>query len=117
MSGHRRPLNKAADSVRIAKAIARAGLCSRRDAERWIADGRVSVNGQLLDTPAFTVSPSDKIIVDGKPLPASEKPRLFLYHKPLGLVTAVRDEKNRPTVFGHLPPALPRVVSVGRLDI
>jgi 23S rRNA pseudouridine2605 synthase len=110
-------LNKSEGAARIAKVIARAGLCSRRDAERWIADGRVSVNGKTLDTPAFTVSPSDKIIVDGRPLPASEEPRLFLYHKPLGLVTTVRDEKNRPTVFGHLPPALPRVVSVGRLDI
>ena len=113
----RHPLHRSIESVRIAKLIARAGLCSRRDAERWIADGRVSVNGKLLDTPAFTVSPSDKIVVDGRPLPAFEEPRLFLYHKPLGLVTTVRDEKNRPTVFGHLPPALPRVVSVGRLDI
>jgi 23S rRNA pseudouridine2605 synthase len=117
MSGHRRPLNKAADSVRIAKAIARAGLCSRRDAERWIADGRVSVNGKMLDTPAFTVGPNDRVVVDGNPLPASEAPRLFLYHKPAGLVTTARDEKNRPTVFAHLPPGMPRVVSVGRLDI
>src|SRR5580698_8487136 len=117
MSGHRRPLNKAADSVRIAKAIARAGLCSRRDAERWIADGRVSVNGKMLETPAFTVVPDDRIVVDGKPLPTSEAPRLFLYHKPAGLVTTARDEKNRPTVFAHLPPGLPRVVSVGRLDL
>jgi 23S rRNA pseudouridine2605 synthase len=102
---------------RIAKVIARAGLCSRRDAERWIADGRVSVNGKMLDTPAFTVGPNDRIIVDGRPLPVSEEPRLFLYHKPTGLVTTARDEKNRPTVFAHLPPGLPRVVSVGRLDL
>jgi 23S rRNA pseudouridine2605 synthase len=117
MTFRRQPLNKAAGSERIAKVIARAGLCSRRDAERWIADGRVSVNGKMLDTPAFTVGPDDRIIVDGRPLPAPETPRLFLYHKPPGLVTTARDEKNRPTVFAHLPPGLPRVVSVGRLDI
>ena len=117
MTVRRHPLNKAIGSERIAKVIARAGLCSRRDAERWIADGRVSVNGKMLDTPAFTVGPNDRIIVDGRPLPASEAPRLFLYHKPAGLVTTVRDEKNRPTVFAHLPPGLPRVVSVGRLDL
>jgi 23S rRNA pseudouridine2605 synthase len=110
-------LNTAHESERIAKVIARAGLCSRREAERWILDGRVSVNGKTLDSPAFTVGPDDRILVDGKPLPASEAPRLFLYHKPVGLVTTARDEKNRPTVFAHLPPGLPRVVSVGRLDL
>jgi len=122
MTDHRhRPnrdrLDRAIDSVRIAKVIARAGLCSRRDAERWITEGRVSVNGKMLDTPAFTVGPNDRVVVDGRPLPASEAPRLFLYHKPAGLVTTVRDEKKRPTVFAHLPHGLPRVVSVGRLDI
>jgi 23S rRNA pseudouridine2605 synthase len=119
MTVRRHPLhlNRTKESERIAKVIARAGLCSRRDAERWIADGRVSVNGKMLDSPAFTVGPDDRIIVDGRPLPASEAPRLFLYHKPVGLVTTVRDEKNRPTVFAHLPPGLPRVVSVGRLDL
>lgn len=110
-------MNKPPESERIAKVIARAGLCSRRDAERWIADGRVSVNGQILNSPAFTVGPDDKIVVDGKPLPASEATRLFLYHKPPGLVTTARDEKGRPTVFDNLPPHLPRVVSVGRLDL
>jgi 23S rRNA pseudouridine2605 synthase len=110
-------LNESTHSVRIAKVIARAGLCSRRDAERWILDGRVSVNGKILDTPAFTVEPSDRVVVDGSPLPAFQAPRLFLYHKPAGLVTTVRDEKRRPTVFAHLPRGLPRVVSVGRLDI
>jgi 23S rRNA pseudouridine2605 synthase len=110
-------LNTAKDTQRIAKVIARAGLCSRRDAERWIAGGRVSVNGKTLATPAFTVGPDDRITVDGKPLPAVEATRLFLYHKPPGLVTTVRDEKDRPTVFDHLPPGLPRVVSVGRLDL
>jgi 23S rRNA pseudouridine2605 synthase len=105
------------DAERIAKAMARAGLCSRRDAERWILDGRVSVNGSVLSTPAFTVGQDDTILVDGKPLPAVQAPRLFLYHKPAGLVTTARDEKGRPTVFANLPMRLPRVVSVGRLDL
>lgn len=102
---------------RIAKRIARAGLCSRRDAERWIADGRVVVNGKKLDTPAFLVGAGDDIRVDGKPLPGAERTRLFLYHKPEGLVTTNRDEKGRDTVFANLPKELPRVVSVGRLDL
>ena len=110
-------MNKGQEDERIAKVIARAGLCSRRDAERWILARRVSVNGKMLDSPAFTVGPADKIVVDGRPLPAAEAPRLFLYHKPVGLVTTARDEKGRPTVFAHLPPNLPRVVSVGRLDL
>jgi 23S rRNA pseudouridine2605 synthase len=111
------PPNNAETAERIAKVIARAGLCSRRDAERWILDGRVSVNGSLLSTPAFTVGPDDKILVDGKPLPSAQAPRLFLYHKPAGLVTTARDEKGRPTVFANLPMRLPRVISVGRLDL
>lgn len=109
--------NSAKETERIAKVMARAGLCSRRDAERWILDGRVSVNGKTLESPAFTVGPDDKIVVDGKPLPAFEATRLFLYHKPVGLVTSARDEKNRETVFANLPPSLPRVISVGRLDL
>ncbi len=111
------PLQKTDGAERIAKVMARAGVCSRRDAERWILDGRVRVNGRVLKTPAFTVTPKDAIVVDGKPLPSAEGPRLFLYHKPAGLVTTARDEKNRPTVFDNLPPGLPRVVSVGRLDL
>lgn len=102
---------------RIAKRIARAGLCSRREAEKWIEAGRVSVNGQRLSSPAFTVGASDKIIVDGKALPGPEKSRLFLYHKPVGLVTTNKDEQGRATVFDHLPKDLPRVVSIGRLDM
>ncbi len=102
---------------RIAKRIARAGLCSRRDAEKWIEAGRVRVNGKLLNSPAFTVSESDKVEVDGTLLPSKEKTRLFMYHKPSGLVTTHKDEQGRDTIFDKLPAHLPRVVSVGRLDL
>ena len=102
---------------RIAKVIARAGICSRRDAEAWIAEGRVSVNGEVLLSPAFNVSDADDVRVDGKRLGAAERTRLFLFHKPRGFVTTARDPEGRPTVFDALPPGLPRVVAVGRLDI
>jgi 23S rRNA pseudouridine2605 synthase len=102
---------------RIAKAIARAGLCSRRDAERWIAERRVAVDGEVLTSPAVTVTADSDIRVDGKKLPEPERPRLWRYHKPVGLVTTHRDEKGRPTVFGALPASLPRLISVGRLDL
>ena len=102
---------------RIAKLLARVGLCSRRDAERWIAAGRVSVDGHVLTTPAMTVTAASEVRVDGAPLPSPERPRLWRYHKPTGLVTTHRDEKGRPTVFDALPRELPRVVSVGRLDL
>lgn len=102
---------------RIAKRMARAGLCSRRDAERWIVQGRVKVNGRLIDSAALNVSEDDRILVDGKALPEAERTRLFLYHKPPGLVTTHRDEKSRDTVFSKLPAAIGRVVSVGRLDL
>ena len=102
---------------RIAKRLARAGLCSRRDAERWINEGRVSVNGKVLDTPACVVTEDDHISVDGKPLPESERTRLWRYHKPAGMVTTHRDPQGRDTVFDHLPDDMPRVISVGRLDL
>lgn len=102
---------------RIAKVMARAGLCSRRDAERWIAEGRVRVNGTVLKTPAVVVQEGDQIIVDGKPLKGAEKTRLYMYHKPEGLVTSAKDEMGRATVFDSLPKELGRVVSVGRLDL
>jgi 23S rRNA pseudouridine2605 synthase len=106
-----------AHGERIAKVLARAGLCSRRDAERWIAAGRVAVNGAVLSTPAVVVGPADRISVDGKPLPVRERTRLWLYHKPKGLVTTARDPQGRRTVFDALPQDLPRVVAVGRLDV
>lgn len=101
---------------RIAKLMARSGLCSRREAERWIESGRVQVNGTLLDSPAITVSEQDVIVVDGKPLPTKKSSCLWLYHKPKGLITSHKDPENRPTIFEALPKDLPRVISVGRLD-
>jgi len=103
--------------MRIAKAMARAGLCSRRDAERWIADGRVAVNGHVIRSPALDVKPDDRVLVDGTPLPGAEPPKLWRYHKPKGLVTTHRDPEGRETVFDKLPQSLGRVISVGRLDV
>lgn len=102
---------------RIAKLIARAGLCSRRDAEALVAQRRVAVDGLVLDTPAVRVRPGQRVTVDGKPLPAVEPTRLFRYHKPKGVVTAARDIDGRPTIYDTLPEGLPRVMPVGRLDI
>jgi 23S rRNA pseudouridine2605 synthase len=102
---------------RVAKLMARAGLCSRREAERWIAGGRVSLDGRVLESPAVVATAENDLRVDGKPIPQREPARLWRYHKPAGLVTTHRDEKGRPTVFERLPPELPRVVSVGRLDL
>jgi len=101
---------------RIAKVMARAGLCSRREAERWIEEGRVRVNGKSLKTPAYDVAQRDRIEVDGQPLPAREPVRLWRYRKPRGLVTTHNDPQGRKTVFQALPADLPRVISVGRLD-
>jgi 23S rRNA pseudouridine2605 synthase len=102
---------------RIAKVIARAGLASRREAEAWIAAGRVAINGAAITSPAVNVGADDRVSVDGKPLPARERTRLFLYHKPRGLLTTNADARGRPTIFAALPKDLPRLVSVGRLDL
>lgn len=107
----------APEGERIAKLIARAGICSRREAEKLIAEGKVSVNGKVLDSPALNVTGREKIVVNGKALPALEPTRLWRYYKPEGLVTTARDPQDRPTVFDNLPPGVPRVVSVGRLDV
>src|SRR5215469_533465 len=97
--------------------MARAGLCSRREAEAWIAAGRVAVNGVVITSPALDVAGDDRITVDGEPLPQRERTRLFLYHKPRGLLTSHADARGRPTIFAALPKSLPRLISVGRLDL
>lgn len=102
---------------RIAKLIARSGVCSRRDAERLIAEGRVSVNGERINSPALNVTADTPISIDGKPIAAAAPPKLWRYHKPAGLVTTHRDPEGRPTVFSRLPPGMPRTISIGRLDI
>ncbi|WP_319826150.1 pseudouridine synthase [Thalassovita sp.] len=102
---------------RIAKIIARSGRASRRDAERLIEEGRVTVNGKQITSPALNVTPKDVITVDGQPLAAAEPARIWLYHKPTGLVTTARDEQGRATIFDKLPEDMPRVMTVGRLDL
>ncbi|MEO1732711.1 MAG: pseudouridine synthase [Pseudomonadota bacterium] len=102
---------------RIAKVLSRAGVASRREAERMITAGRVTVNGKSIDSPALNVTASDRIAVDGKEISKPEPPRLWLYHKPTGLVTTNQDEKGRTTIFDKLPEDLPRVMTVGRLDL
>lgn len=102
---------------RLAKFMARSGVCSRRDAEELIKQKRVTVNGEIIDTPAFNVEGSEKILLDGEKLPEIEQTRLWLYHKPAGLLTTHKDTEARATVFDHLPAGLPRVISVGRLDL
>ncbi|MBN8988159.1 MAG: pseudouridine synthase [Rhizobiales bacterium] len=101
---------------RIAKVVSRAGLASRRDAEEWVTQGRVSVNGRVINSPALDVTANDVITVDGKPLPPRERTRLFMFHKPRGLMTTHADPEGRPTVFDNLPEGLPRLISIGRLD-
>jgi 23S rRNA pseudouridine2605 synthase len=121
--GERKPFRKRDEAVaieegeRIAKRLARAGIASRRDAEELIAAGRVSVNGRKLDSPAFNVMPDDRISVDGTEIPAIERTRLFLFNKPAGVVTTNRDPEGRKTVFDVLPTDLPRLMTIGRLDI
>jgi 23S rRNA pseudouridine2605 synthase len=102
---------------RIAKVIARAGIASRREAERLIEEGRVTVNGQKVLRAALNVTPADKVVVNGRALDAPEPARLWLYHKPTGLVTTTRDEQGRRTIYDDLPEDMPRVMSVGRLDL
>jgi 23S rRNA pseudouridine2605 synthase len=102
---------------RVAKVMARAGLCSRREAERWIAEGRVALDGKILDSPAVTVPDGSILLVDGKPVAEPAPTRLWRYHKPAGLVTTHKDEKGRTTLFERLPAELGRVISVGRLDL
>ncbi|MEZ5777932.1 MAG: pseudouridine synthase [Paracoccaceae bacterium] len=102
---------------RIAKVMARAGVASRRDAEKMILAGRVAVNGEKITTPALDVLATDKVTLDGKPIDAPQPARLWLYYKPIGLVTSAKDEKGRQTVFDTMPEGMPRVMSVGRLDL
>ena len=108
---------KTHEGERIAKVLSRAGIASRREAERLIEVGEVTVNGKVITSPALNVKPSDKITVSGQPVAEPEPARLWLYYKPEGLVTSASDEKGRDTVFDNLPPELPRVMSVGRLDL
>jgi 23S rRNA pseudouridine2605 synthase len=101
---------------RVAKRIARAGVCSRRDAERWVEAGRVAVDGKVLTSPAVTVTAANLITIDGVALPEAQVARLFRYHKPAGLLTTAHDPKGRPTIYDRLPKDLPRLMPVGRLD-
>lgn len=105
------------EKERIAKRIARAGLCSRRDAERWILEGRVAVDGQIITTPATIVTSKMQVMVDGKLINEAPSPRVWLHYKPVGLLTTYHDPQGRPTIFESLPSSLPRVISIGRLDL
>ncbi|MFN4171143.1 MAG: pseudouridine synthase [Pseudorhodobacter sp.] len=111
------PADKPTEGDRIAKVLSRAGIASRREAERMIQLGEIAVNGRVIDSPALNVTAKDRITVNGKPVGAPEPARLWLYYKPEGLVTSASDEKGRETIFDHMPPELPRVMSVGRLDL
>ncbi len=117
MTTHKTQKGATKKGERIAKVLARAGVASRREVERMIAAARVSVDGTVLTTPAFLVIGHEKILVDDKPIKAKQAPRLWRYHKPVGLLTTHNDPGGRPTVFEHLPKDLPRVISVGRLDM
>lgn len=106
-----------ADGNRIAKLLARAGIASRREIERMIADGRIAIEGKLVETPATLLTSLKGVTVDGTPVQPATPARLFLFHKPTGLLTAERDPKGRPTIYDRLPAGLPRVMPVGRLDL
>jgi 23S rRNA pseudouridine2605 synthase len=110
-------MNEAERGDRIAKFLARAGVASRRDAERLLADGIVRLNGAVVTHPATFVTASDTVLVNGTPVAEAERTRVWRYHKPAGLVTTHRDPEGRPTVFDKLAERLPRVISVGRLDL
>ena len=116
-SGQAHAPEEGSGGERVAKALARAGVASRRDVERLIAEGRVALNGAILTTPAVKVEPDDILTVDGEVIGAPEAARVFRYHKPVGLVTSHKDPQDRPTVFANLPDGLPRLISVGRLDL
>jgi 23S rRNA pseudouridine2605 synthase len=105
------------DGQRIAKLLARAGIASRREIERMIADGRIALDGKILDTPATILKNLSGVTVDGNPVKAPEATKLFMYHKPSGLLTTERDPKGRPTIYDRLPKGLPRVMPIGRLDL
>ncbi|MCT2539129.1 pseudouridine synthase [Sedimentimonas flavescens] len=111
------PATPANTPERIAKVIARSGVASRRDAEKMILAGRVTVNGKPVTSPALDVSPKDKVAIDGKPIDAPQETRVWLYYKPLGLVTTEKDEQGRRTIFDEMPEGMPRVLNVGRLDL
>jgi 23S rRNA pseudouridine2605 synthase len=117
MTDAKKPTTPAPAGDRIAKVLSRAGIASRREAERMIEMGEVSVNGKVITSPALNVTAQDRILVRGEPVGAPEVARLWLYYKPDGLVTSTNDEKGRQTVFDTLPPDMPRVMSVGRLDL
>jgi 23S rRNA pseudouridine2605 synthase len=112
-----RPARPTKEGQRIAKLLARAGIASRREIERMIAEGRIAKDGVALDTPATILTSLHGITVDGKPVKAAAPAQLFLYHKPSGLLTTERDPKGRPTIYDKLPKDLPRVMPVGRLDL
>jgi 23S rRNA pseudouridine2605 synthase len=113
----RRETDQSFEGERIAKYLASAGVASRRDAEKMIAEGRISVDGRKLDTPAFKVTGKEKILLDGLPVRRPDVTRLWRYHKPAGLVTTNKDPEGRPTIFDEMPKDLPRVVTIGRLDL
>jgi len=111
-----RPQQRDSGPQRIAKLLARAGVASRRDIERMIAEGRIALDGKVLETPATLLESLRGVTVDGKPVKAAEGARLFRFYKPPTTLTAANDPKGRPTIYDRLPPGLPRVMPVGRLD-